>query len=296
VKLKKNVDFLVVGTAKAGTTSLYEYILQHPDIFLPERKECRYFSLMDGDFNGPGASFQNDIIRDYNEYLNLFVSNKCCGDISNDYFFYYYKSISEIKKRLGNQIPIIIILRNPVYRSFSNYGHHVQKGWEKLSFRNALDQEPIRKAANWAWPFYYKEASLYAKALSAFISEFENVKIYIYEDGLFNNKFFESFFNFIGIDPVVINTKTVYNKSGEIKNTLLHKLIHSKSIFPRIIKSPKVLIPPHSRKHVKQLISNSNIRRLALREKDKEYLSEYFQYDIIETSKILNRDLHEVWF
>ncbi|MGH6917730.1 MAG: sulfotransferase, partial [Geminicoccaceae bacterium] len=59
-------DFFIVGAPKCGTTALYNYLRDHPRIFLPERKEVHFFC---DDLNFPTRS----AIRDWNEYLALFV-------------------------------------------------------------------------------------------------------------------------------------------------------------------------------------------------------------------------------
>ena len=70
-KVKPN--FLIVGAAKSGTTSLFHYLNQHPDIYIPEVKECRFFSQLPKNFNGLGAEFfPNSGITDEKEYFDLF--------------------------------------------------------------------------------------------------------------------------------------------------------------------------------------------------------------------------------
>jgi len=69
-------NFLIVGAAKSGTTSLFHYLNQHPDVFIPRRKECRFFSQMPGNFiGGEAACFQNNVIKTINEYEMLFTGN-----------------------------------------------------------------------------------------------------------------------------------------------------------------------------------------------------------------------------
>ena len=89
-------NFLVVGSAKSGTTSLFNYLTQHSDIYIPEVKECRFFSQLPKNYKGLGAEFfPNSGITDERDYFELFSGHedKVCGDISNDYLYYYEKSI-----------------------------------------------------------------------------------------------------------------------------------------------------------------------------------------------------------
>jgi len=143
--MSKNLpNFLVVGVAKSGTTSLYHYLNQHPDIFIPSRKECRFFSSKPGNFKGPGREFQNDTIKDIQGYRRLFLgcfNISARGDVSNDYLFYYTESIENIKRHIGEDAKIIIRLRNPIDRAYSNYLRHIREGWEALSFEDGLEAE-----------------------------------------------------------------------------------------------------------------------------------------------------------
>jgi len=150
--MKRAPNFIVVGAAKSGTTSLFHYLNQHPDVFIPDKKECRFFSQMPGGFKGPGDEHVNEtIIRTYSEYLELFKEAKsetALGDVSPDYMFYYQNSIKNIKETLG-QVKIIIVLRNPVFRAFSQYMHFRRDGRENLSFEEALTQEESRQNQGW---------------------------------------------------------------------------------------------------------------------------------------------------
>ena len=107
-------NFLILGAVKSGTTSLFYYLNQHPDIFIPPRKEGRFFSQMPGNFEGPGADYQNDVIQTIGDYRKLYSGTEnvtARGDISNDYLFYYQRSIENIKIYLGEGVKIIIVLR-----------------------------------------------------------------------------------------------------------------------------------------------------------------------------------------
>ena len=141
------VDFLIVGAAKAGTTTLFETLSKHPGIFIPQCKECRYFSCPNGKFTGPGSQYANNVIRSLEEYRFLFNKAKpgqLCGDISPDYLYYYRNAVNKILEEKGAHIPIIIILRNPIDRAYSSYLHRVRDGQEKLSFEAALNAEEER--------------------------------------------------------------------------------------------------------------------------------------------------------
>ena len=100
---------------------------------------------------------------------------------SPDYLYYYQNAVPKILKELNTQVPIIIILRNPIDRAYSNYLHHVRGGRENLSFESALDVEAERRTANWAWGWGYVDVGLYAEQVKAYMDNFERVLILLFE-------------------------------------------------------------------------------------------------------------------
>ena len=92
---------------------------------------------MPRDFGGPRTVSPNEIIQSLEEYQGLFRKAKqsqLCGDVSPDYLYFYKNAAPKILNEINAQIPIIIVLRNPIDRAYSNYLHHVSGGRENLSF------------------------------------------------------------------------------------------------------------------------------------------------------------------
>ncbi len=295
-KDKSLPNFLIVGAAKSGTTSLFNYLNQHPDIFIPSRKECRFFSDMPRNFIGGGsAEYQNDTVQSIEGYKELFQNGKQAkakGDISNDYLYYYNKSIKNIKKYLGSNVKIIIILRNPIDRAYSNYLHHVREGWEELSFEEALAKEEERKRNNYAWPFYYKEVGMYCKQVKAYLDAFSNVRIYLFEE-LFNMpRLLSSLFDFIGVaDLDITNLGNQYNVSGYPKIKFIHNLITKKSFISSIIRPAyKCLLPSESRKKITAYIKNNNLQKMPMNNDTRQFLKNYFRDDILKLNSLIDKD------
>ena len=181
------VDFLVVGAAKSGTSTLFETLRMHPGIFIPQRKECRYFSCMPENFSGPRSVQPKYIIQSSDEYRALFDKTKpgqLRGDVSPDYLYYHRNAVPRILDEVNAQVPIIIVLRNPIDRAYSNYLHHVRERWEKLGFEAALDAEEQRRAANWTWGWRYVDVGLYAEQVKAYLDNFERVLLLLFEEDI----------------------------------------------------------------------------------------------------------------
>ena len=97
------------------------------------------------------------------------------------YLYFFKQSVKKIKQILGDP-KIIILLRNPLERSFSNYMHHVRDGFEKLSYDQALAQIDNRKEDKWWWGYDYVGGSLYFNTVKYYLENFSHVKILFFED------------------------------------------------------------------------------------------------------------------
>ena len=289
--MKNKPDFLVVGSAKSGTTSLFNYLNEHPDIYIPEVKECRFFSQLPKNFKGLGAEFfPNSGITDENEYFSLFdgYENQVCGDISNDYLYYYETSIENIKKYLGDKVKIIIILRNPIDRAYSNFLHHVREGWEDCTFEEALIKETWRMKNNWAWSYHYVAVGMYYKQVQAYLENFENVKIFLFEDLNDRQVFLKNIYDFLEVKNIEVSTEKVFNASGYPKSKIIHSVFHKKSIIRRI---GRMFVPEKYRDKILNVIKNKNIKKIPMKIETREYLKEIFRDEIEKLSGLLNKDL-----
>jgi len=181
-------NFLIVGAAKCGTSSLHQYLLQHPDVFMST------FNKKGVSVKEPQFLIKSKVkkrlhfgIWEWNEYVSIFNDVKeqnVIGEASVFYLYYYKEAIKNIKIRLGNDVKIIILLRNPVDRAFSAF-LHVSKGMkESLSFEDALIQEEGRLERDLTLTpmVMYKDMGLYYSMVKAYKKEFKNVHVVIYED------------------------------------------------------------------------------------------------------------------
>jgi len=135
-------NFFIVGAPRAGTTSLYFYLKQVPEVYLSPVKEPNYFSI-----RVIPADHYLLPIRNKSNYLRLFEGVKdeiVIGEASPSYL-----EDPEAPKLIHQVVPhakIIILLRDPVERAFSHYLMMVSQGYEKLSFREAIEQILSKKS------------------------------------------------------------------------------------------------------------------------------------------------------
>jgi len=290
-------NFLIAGVARCGTTSLYHYIKQHPSIGLPNIKEPKFFSSRFTSFphNGIGDSTVDaKIIRTEHDYFSLFEGlNKYekIGEASSDYFYYHQKTVPAIKATLGD-IPVIIVIRNPIERSFSAYNNLLRDNREKLSFKEALDKEEERIENNWDWMWHYKKGSLYADGIQNFMSHFSNVKVILYDD-LKNDpeKTTKGVFDFLNVSSdFKPDTSVTYSHSGKIGNSLIATLTRRDLWLTNMVRNIAFALIPRSFLEKK---AGKIMKKETLSAGIQEKLKKYFIQDIENTEKILNKDLSD---
>jgi len=108
-------DFLIIGAAKSGTTSVYQYLLRHPKVFLSTPKEPCFFS--DDSIYARGEEWYRGLFREASE-------SDICGEATTDYA--RWPNTPDVPSRIARVIPtakLVYIMRHPVDRAYSWYGH-----------------------------------------------------------------------------------------------------------------------------------------------------------------------------
>jgi hypothetical protein len=127
---------LIIGAQRSGTTSLFNYLVRHPDVRPPFGKEIHYFDL--------------HYARGFRWYRGRFPYGYRLrgGALTLDASPYYlmHPQAPERAARLLPDVKLVVLLRNPVDRAFSHYQHEVRDGRETLSFGEAIEKEPERLA------------------------------------------------------------------------------------------------------------------------------------------------------
>ncbi len=306
-------NFLIVGTMKSGTTSLYQYLKQHPEIYFPREKEPRFFVssglLKIGDTT---HKFQHrcksEPYSTLDEYLKLFEDvkkEKAIGEASPHYLFTYRNTIPLIKKYLGKKVKIIIIIRDPAERAFSAYKHNfinnpISSFKETLSFEEALKIEDERlKFGIYPMMFFYKEMGLYYQQVKAYKDNFEDVFICLNEELRVNSELLiENLFNFLQVDPSFkANLNIKYNESINIRKNIFYNFLKKKN-HPVKRNLKKVLYPLIGEKKLAVGMNllkkiNSNKTGLELKDSTKKELTKYFKDDIIKLECLIEKDLSE---
>lgn len=135
-------DFIIAGAQKSGTTSLYRYLDEHPNVVSPITKELAFF---DRNFDRGTQWYRLHFpLRGANRSAEG-SGNKMITGESTAYYVFHPLAAQRIAETLP-QVKIIILLRNPVDRAFSHYQHKWRRCQETLSFDEAIDAEAGRLA------------------------------------------------------------------------------------------------------------------------------------------------------
>ncbi|HEX7023098.1 MAG TPA: sulfotransferase [Trueperaceae bacterium] len=248
-------DFLIIGAAKSGTTSLFYYLKKHPAIFSPEIKELNYFSNGSGEHgalvrpgSGPGDRYATHWTYDASEYRAHFRGKRegqKAGEASVSYL-YSPSAPARIRAALPD-VKLIVLLRNPVERAWSHYWHMVRDGREEESFEGALDAEEARIAQGWEFSWHYKGLGLYGEQLQRYLDCFpaEQLRVYTYDSFREHpQKVVTDLLGWLDLDPAQlgpIDGSQKHNQSGKVRNRWLARLLNRPSRARSFVKS---LLPP----------------------------------------------------
>lgn len=222
-------DFLIIGAAKSGTTTLYEDLRRHSDIFLPDYKEPNAF--------GSDRIFEKKQLR---RYSNLFAKSQptqLCGEAST-----YYTNIPVVKgaserafRLLGGNTRLVYIVRDPVQRTLSHHRFSCGMGGLPLDVNMAVHSHP------WLIDF-----SKYAMQIEPWIETFGRKKVHVilFESYVQNRqREFDSLCTFLGCQSngIYIDVASIVNRTVDkrrLKGLWLHaanSALYRKWIRPAIM-------------------------------------------------------------
>lgn len=202
--------FIIAGCAKTGSTSLADYLAQHPDVFMTEPKEPNYFRTDDGaqcyhDLERRRPVRARRFARTPEWYEGLFTGAGP-GQLRGEASIAYLRGGRACAERLEAEVPgvrLIFILRRPGERAYSAYLHLRRDGRERLSFEQGLEMEARRMATPMLDMFYYRSNLPTYDRLSGFYEVFgaDRIKVMLHDDWADRARFVREVLEFIGADP-----------------------------------------------------------------------------------------------
>lgn len=291
-------NFLIIGAAKAGTTSLYKYLEQHPDIYMSSFKEPGFFAFEGQtlNFQGPGVKHRINkwTVTDLDSYREMFAgveNQKAIGE-ATPLYLYYRQSCDRIKHYIPDA-KLIVMLRDPVARAFSNYVWAVQPGAEPITdFAEALAAEPERIRQNWGPRWHYQAQGFYYQQLKPYFETFDRrqIRVYLHQDFVSDPKrVLQDIFHFLEVDTSFeLDLSKKHNVSQIPRNKTWHEFINQ----PHLLKSlVKPLIPLELRTKIKKEAKKQNLYKPKLDPEVRRYSIERYRTDILQLQELIDRDL-----
>lgn len=228
-------DFLILGAPKAGTTAIFHALKAHPDVFMPQQKELRFFAFEGKTIekNDPVNRKAVTDIDTYKRHFSYAKHSQIKGEASPGYL-----SSADTPVRIKRTVPnvrMIAILRNPIERSFSHFLFAIQQGYEprNVAFLDAL-REPYIDYRGFRRLRPYLTDSLYGQSLARYLQIFDRDQIHLvrYEDLKASpQKVLDDISHFLGLDSTVSSAVgTDFAASGVPRNAGLHALLKSRLI------------------------------------------------------------------
>ncbi|TPE48411.1 sulfotransferase family protein [Amaricoccus solimangrovi] len=268
-------NFLIIGAPKAGTTSLYDYMREHPQIFMSDPKETRFFA-----YRGQGGDRTRWPVQSLEEYEALFAPVRdeiAIGEATPHYLIYPH-----VAERIHDLLPearLIASLRNPVDRSYSVYQMNLRNQGTNTGLPYA---EAIRSDHN------LRET--YADKLERYFALFprERIRIILLEDLEGRPEaVMRGLFEFLGVDPAFRpDLSRISNPGGEPRIKLLHDLL----AHPGLRDFGRKFLPRDAVEKLKDL-RGRNLRKQPMSAADRKAALAIFREDILATGTLIGRDL-----
>lgn len=288
-------DFFIVGAPKSGTTAMCAYLRQHPEIFMPGKKESHFFGT---DLNSPR------FIRDREIYLSLFSwakDEKRVGE-SSVWYLYSKKAASEIKE-FSPPASIIIMLRNPVDMLYSQHSQFLYNGNEDIAcFEEAINAEDDRKrglrippGVHFIESLFYRETVKYTEQVRRYYDVFgrENVHVIIYDDFKMDTvNVYRENLRFLGVRGDFQPEFRTINPNKRVRSNILRNLLQNPPQIARVFGKFFMTHTLHQR-FVKKLTS-FNMKyetRPPMGTELRKRLQAEFALEIEQLSELLRRDL-----
>lgn len=289
-------NFIILGAAKSGTTALYHYLKQHPQIYLSPVKETEFFAFEGEELNFQGPKdlprLSITTLADYQAQFEGVERETAIGEASPVYLY-----SSKASQRIHNYLPdakLIVILRNPIERAYSQFLMFVRDNREPLTdFMQAVNEEETRIKQNWAWGWHYLQVGLYHQQLTRYFDLYqpEQIKIYLYEE-LKNdpNYIVKDIFNFLEVEPNFMPDMTIkHNISGVPQNKFIHSWLYKKNLFKELVKP--FLSEKLRQKIFINLKKQQKLQKPKLTPETKQQLLPFFQEDILKLQELIAKDL-----
>jgi hypothetical protein len=306
-------EFFIVGHPKSGTTALYEMLRRHPQIYMPERKEPRYFA---DDLPSHYQPWQaSGRAETYEDYLDLFAparADQLIGEASTAYIW-----SQTAARRIAEKQPaarIIVVFREPASYLSSLHLQLLEIRTEKeADLRRALELEPARRegrelpsiAERWPQVLMYSDRVRYVEQLRRFHEQFpaEQVLVLVYDDFRSDNSAtVRRVQRFLGVDDSVPLEVLEANPSVRMRSVRADEMINAVSTgrgpVGRAAQSLVKALTPRALRGEAHRVLRRRVLFASPRAPDEKLmreLRERFKPEVVALSEYLGRDLVSLW-
>ena len=267
-------NFLIIGAAKSGTTSLHHYLRQHPEIYLTPVKEINFFWAAAREHGRKTPR----TLAEYERFFDGATTEKAIGEISPRYL--NSETAAELITRDLPNVRLVVSLRNPAERAWSDYLGRVRILRETGPFAEAI--RPGRECLEWG--FYFPRLKRYYDRFPR-----EKIHVLLYDDfALDADETLGRLFRFLDVDPdVQINTSRKHNaaaipRSMALNQVLWPSVVAAQSLVPRRWRGTGVLAA---------VVSKTYRSAPRLAPEVHQYLREIYREDIMRTAELIGRNL-----
>ena len=306
-------NFFLVGATKAGTTSLYHYLDQHPQIYMSPIKEPCYFAseVRPSSFadqfqeevreslrsiqkylSGPMRERRfSGLVLEWDDYLKLYQNHQGEPAIGEASVCYLWSKTAAAN--IASRIPgarIIVILRDPADRAYSQYLDSLTGGRTLKSFREHVELGMARTDPRFDILHPFLELGSYHDQVKRYLECFpkENIRIYWYEDYRGDiAKILPDVFRFLNVDAAFVPDASRKHRAPRVpKWYKLSYFLKQKGLWQPLRRS----IPPVFRPAIRNAVLRKR-ESLVMDPRDRELLIGYYREDIRKLSTLLDRDL-----
>lgn len=306
-------SFFIVGAAKAGTTSLYQFLSQHPQVYMSPIKEPNYFAtdidtttlreevkermkllavdkFLAGDMkNTMHRAFINNA-DDYRALFRFVQPGQIAGEASASYLW-----SKEAAKNIHSFLPtakIIIVLRHPALRMYSHYLMDRRMAVTDLSFEDALQADRQNPHRSWGSASLYYELGEYFQQVKRYYDTFPSSQLLVlFSEEMKANPVVtaQRVYQFIGADPAFVpDTSTGHNEAVVPRNNLVSKII---SINYLRVTIRRALKRTFLKKHIKKALFDKAGGE-PMPAETYNSITESYRENIQQLSSLLQKDLH----
>ena len=287
-------NFMVLGASKSATTTLYNILKNHDEIYAPSFKEPHFFNIT--------KNFKKGLDWYENTYYNTTINYKAVIDFTPTYL-YTPNCAQRIYENLGPDMKFIVILRNPVDRAYSHYLHSKRDGYENKDFMDALICEKSRIDISRQEDdilselrFSYLAQGDYHRMLSDYLKYYslDNFLIINFESEIANGLELTRIriADFLDIDLSNLDLDLHSNKSGKPRFSFLQKIMMKNGFCRQAL---KFCFSSITRQRIRNKIKNFNKINhdfMPLTQQIKiELYKKYFMEDVLSLEKLLNRNM-----